>query len=160
MDHVAPAPGDFGVVTTSGWAARLIQTVTRSHYNHAFIYAGNGRIIEARPSGAGYGTLDYPAVLWSNVPLNPLERDNVVAAAVKMIGTPYSWVDCAAIGIADLFGQHIPELVRKRLNRRDRLMCSQLVDTAYLLAGVHLFSDGRVPGDVSPADLALLVVEA
>jgi uncharacterized protein YycO len=150
-------PGDYGVVTTTGWAARLIQAVTRSRYNHAFIYVGNGQVIEGRPAGAGYANLSaYPDVLWSTVPLNPLEREHIVAAAVKVIGTPYSWVDCVAIGIADLVGWRAPQSVHDRLNRRDRLMCSQLVDSCYLAAGVHLFTDGRVPGDVAPSDLAEL----
>jgi cell wall-associated NlpC family hydrolase len=75
-----------------------------------------------------------------------------VSAARSLIGTPYSWADCACIGLADLFGWHVPGPVRERLSRRGHLMCSQLVDTAYLIAGIHLFPDGRIPGDVSPGD--------
>lgn len=156
---MSPQPGDYGVVTTTGWAARLIQAVTRSKYNHAWIYVGNGQVIEGRPNGAGYANLAaYADVLWSTVPLDAGERAAIVKAAIGLIGTPYSWVDCVAIGLTDLFGWHVPESVRKRLNRRDRMMCSQLADSAHLAAGVHLFTDGRVPGDVSPADLALLAL--
>jgi hypothetical protein len=77
----------------------------------------------------------------------------IAHAAWALIGTPYSWVDDACIGLADLFGWHVPQAVRSRLNRRTRLMCSQLVDVAYRDAGITLFRDGRVPGDVAPADL-------
>jgi hypothetical protein len=34
------------------------------------------------------------------------------------------------------------------------MICSQLVDRCYDIAGVHLFDDGRKPGDVSPGDLS------
>jgi len=153
-----PQPGDYGVVRTSGWAARLIQTVTRSTYNHAFVFVGGDAVVEGRPSGAGYASAaSYRDILWSTIPLTPQERVSIVTAATHYLGTPYSWVDCVAIGLTDIFGWHVPEVVRKRLNRRDRMMCSQLVDSAYLAAGVHLFADGRVPGDVSPADLAGIV---
>lgn len=144
--------GDFFVIHTEGWAGRLIRLVTRSDVNHAGIYVGNGTIIEARPSGAGTAGVPTGAH-WSSLPLSDGDRAAIVDAAKSLVGTPYSWVDVVCIGLADLFGWHVPEFVRTRLNRRSRLMCSQLVDTAYLKAGIHLFSDGRIPGDVAPSDL-------
>jgi hypothetical protein len=51
-------------------------------------------------------------------------------------------------------------LVASRIERADRLVCSQLVDKAYLLAGEHLFSDGRYPGEVTPGDLLDLITAA
>jgi hypothetical protein len=36
------------------------------------------------------------------------------------------------------------------------LICSQLVDRACELAGVHLFDDGRLSGQVTPGDLYTL----
>jgi len=153
-----PDLGAFGVVRTNGWPAWGIRLVTRSTVNHAFVHVGGGRIVEARPGGATYGTVAaYPDAVWSHLPLTSKQGADVAAAAESLIGTPYSWVDCAAIGLADTLGWHVPEAVRRRLNRRDRLMCSQLVDTAYARAGVQLFNDGRVPGDVSPQDLLLLI---
>ncbi|MGZ4542071.1 MAG: hypothetical protein ACXVXI_02870 [Mycobacteriaceae bacterium] len=155
---MTPGLGAFGVVRTNGRWARLIQLVTHSTVNHAFIHVGHGRIVEANPDGADLGTLaEYPHAIWDTMPLTDTQREAVVAAAVSLLGTPYSWVDCACIGLADLFGWHVPEPVRHRLNRRDRLMCSQLVDVAYQRAGIHLFPDGRVPGDVAPSDLYGLI---
>jgi cell wall-associated NlpC family hydrolase len=89
--------------------------------------------------------------------LTTQQRHAIATAARSLVGTPYSWVDDVCIGLADLFGWHVPEPVRKRLNRRDRLQCSQLVDRAYAKAGVQLFH-GRVAGDVSPQDLLALIV--
>ncbi len=150
-------PGDFFVIRTDGWAAPWIRLITRSDVNHAGLYVGNGTIIEARPEGAGYAPVSDGAI-WSHLPLTDAERVTVVQQATLLVGTPYSWVDVACIGLADLFGWHVPEWVRKRLNRRDRLMCSQLVDEAYRRAGIQLFTDGRPSGDVSPGDLADLLV--
>jgi hypothetical protein len=150
-------PGDFGVVRTTGWAGTLIRWVTRSKVNHAFILV-DGQVIEGRPAGAGYASLkSYPVVEWSHLPLTDEQRAAIVARAKAHIGAPYSWVDVVAIGLADLFGWHVPVSVRQRLARKDRLMCSQLVDLCYHEAGIELFTDGRPPGDVSPGDLLLLI---
>ena len=37
------------------------------------------------------------------------------------------------------------------------MICSQLVDEAYKRAGVQLFDDNRLPGDVDPNDLWELI---
>lgn len=153
-----PEVGEFGVIRTNGWAGLGIRIITRSSVNHAFVYVGDGFIIEAQPAGARHAPASlYPGALWSGPGLTAGRGEAIAAAARTLVGTPYSWVDCAAIGLTDLFGWHVPEPVRKRLNRRDRLMCSQLADTAYLMAGVHLYADGRVPGDCSPGDLLALI---
>jgi cell wall-associated NlpC family hydrolase len=155
---MTPALGAFGVTRTDGWAAWVIRAVTRSTCNHAFVYVGNGNIVEAQPKGATLSPARiYPHAIWSTMPLTDVQRECIAAEALKLVGTPYSWVDDACIGLADLFGWHVPEPVRHRLNRRDRLMCSALVDQAYRDAGVHLFPDGRIPGDVSPGDLEHLI---
>ena len=153
-----PELGAFGVTATSGWKAWVIRAVTRSDVNHAFVYVGDGRIVEANPSGAAVGNVDeYPHAIWSHMALTTQQRHAIANAADTLVGTPYSWVDDACIGLADLFGWHVPEPVRARLSGRSRLMCSQLVDVAYSKAGVHLFPDGRIPGDVSPGDLLHLI---
>ena len=148
-------PGDFGVMATSGWAARLIQIVTRSRVNHAILYLGNGWCIEGSPDGAGYVRADaYPDTYWSNMDLTDAQRDGIVAHGRSHLGAPYSWLDVAAIGFAHIFGRAVPPFIRRRLSLPNRLECAQLVDLSYLEAGVHLFDDGRLPGDVMPADLA------
>jgi uncharacterized protein YycO len=155
-----PVPGDFAVVATPGIMARLIRLVTRSTVNHAFMLVAPGRIIEAKPSGAQVVLLanyDGMPQTWSDMDLSPTVRAAIVDHALDHLGDPYSWVDDACIGLADLFGWHVPAAVRRRLARPDRLMCSQLVDVAYLEAGVHLWDDGRLPGDVAPSDLLLLI---
>ena len=50
-----------------------------------------------------------------------------------------------------------PAWLRVRVSRSDRLVCSQLVDTAYQAAGIHLFSDLRSPQDVTPGEVLLEV---
>lgn len=155
-----PTTGDFMLVKTPGWRAKVIQAVTRSEVNHAVVLVNPGQIVEADPGGAQEVPLDtYDGMpkWWSRIELTTAQRRNIAVAARALVGTPYSWMDVLCVGLAHLFGVHVPARVRARLSDPSRLMCSQLVDAVYLQAGVHLFTDGRLPGDVSPGDLLDLV---
>jgi hypothetical protein len=163
-----PVPGDFCCVATNGWQAKVIRLVTRSTVNHAFILVAPGRIIEADPGGAVETNLaNYDGLYqeWSDMDLSPTVRAKIVDAAhgftcIKKVdgicvGAPYSWVDDACIGLTRIFGVHVPLWVRNRLGDPKRLECAQLVDMAFADAGVQLFTDHRLPGDVFPGSLTV-----
>src|SRR5262249_2112897 len=124
-----------------------------SEYQHAFVYTGGGRIVQAEPGGAAESALGgYGRVLWSTgrIDLTGLQRQYIVKAALSFVGTPYSWLDYAAIAAHRL---RLPVAgLRDFIASTKHVICSQLVDQCYLDAGTHLFSDGRWPGDVTPAD--------
>lgn len=150
--------GSFGVTATGGWAAWWIRLGTFSRYNHTFIVGPGGRIVEANPSGAEFGHISqYPKARYNvqhEIPEGTRQRiwDNAVA----LVGTEYHWLDIAALALK-FFHISVP-WVNRRLQRSDRLICSQLVDLAYRRAGVYLFDDGRLPHDVTPGDLADLLI--
>lgn len=79
-------------------------------------------------------------------------REDVVWAARRLVGTPYSWADYAALAA---HRYRIPghQRLRQFVADTGRLICSQLVDEAYRRAGIHLFDDGRWPGYVTPGAL-------
>lgn len=162
----APLPGDFGLCRISGPVGILIrvgQWLNGSgfaDYEHAFIYTGAGRIIEAAPGGALETDLaeyaDRP-IVWSTdrLPLTGEQRTTIVAAARSYIGVPYSFADYLSVALAR-FHLRLP-FVRRYVASTGHMICSQLVDQCYQDAGVHLFADGRWPGDVTPADLGGLI---
>jgi hypothetical protein len=163
-----PQLGDYFCVRTDGWEAKVIRFVTWSPVNHSgvcvgFTADGGVLVVEAEPHGAAPPhLLPYATVFWSHMALTPEERTAIADAATAKVGTPYSWLDDAAIGLAKLVGKRASKSwlftsLRKRLSRPDRLMCSQLVDLCYHEAGVELFPDHRAPGDVSPGDLYTLI---
>lgn len=159
----APEPGEFFVVRTAGWAGRGIRIVTDSDVNHAgTLLDTTGRTLEAQPGGARYGHISsYPHALWSGVNpdlrLSKVEAQDVIEVAHSHLGDRYSWFDCACIGCSKLTGGHVPGFIRDRLDQPHMNMCSQLVDVIRAEAGIHLFRDGRLPGDVSPGDLRSLI---
>jgi uncharacterized protein YycO len=153
--HESPRVGDFGVARTRGLFAWLICRGTRSKVDHAFIYDGE-QIIEAQPGGAIQSPADrYPKAIWSSFDLTDSERASIAHWATQQIGVPYGWPDIVALAFA-CYGIRF-RWVDRRIERMDRLICSQLVDKAYDLAGVHLFADGRLPGQVTPGDLLAVI---
>lgn len=183
-----PQSGDFAVVSAGGLAGPLVGWAERTllaagpyaDYEHAFIYTGlleatklgealdhvpepdpDRAVIQAEPAGTAYARLTpHGKTLWSTgkIPLTSDQRGAIVMAAIGYLGTPYSFLDYLAIG---LHRAHIPiPHLKAYIASTGHQICSELVDSCYLAAGVHLFDDGRWPGYVTPADLAKLLSEA
>lgn len=101
---------------------------------------------------------ELPGALWSSgaFDLSGSQRERVISASLSLTGTPYSFLDYAALSAHRL---HIPAPhLKKYIADTGHLICSQLCDEVYYRAGIHLFVDGRWPGYVTPADLAELIM--
>ena len=156
------APGSHFVVRTGGLAGQVIRLGTRSQANHAgIILDADGTTVEAQPGGAVVGHLSrykrHLVVVNDLEPLDDATRAWIVDEARALIGTPYSWLDIAALGLTAL-GIRWAWLAR-RVARTDRLVCSQAVDLAYQRAGVQMYDDGRLPSAVTPGDLLLRIAQ-
>lgn len=153
-------PGDIGFSTIGGrvgpWVA-LGQAMLRDEcwFTHTWIVSeadgAQARVVEAMPGGAreallignmrcteGYG--------WIRLPLSLSQRASVTEYAQMVRGTPYSFLDYAALAFPHTF-------LRKRVTDSGHMICSQLVDYVLCQAGYHLFTDGRLPQDVTPGAL-------
>ena len=176
-------PGSFFLAHITGpvgYGIALGQALagSASRWTHAgLILDADGTILEAEPGGARIANLrEYEGrpLLISDAPVQrevqrytarrrsaisgPPEwfdaicRGHVVTEARKLVGVPYSPLDYVALAALHL---HLPSTwIRKRVESSGHMICSQLVDAVYLRVGIHLFDDGRLPGDVMPADLA------
>jgi hypothetical protein len=168
-------PGSFFLTTINGPAGfgiGLGQALagSPSRYEHAgLIVDVDGTTVEAEPGGARIAHLsDYAGrpLLISDGPVQSylrqlqaldnvpelLVRQRIIAAAQSLRGVPYSPTDYVALALLYL---HMPSgWIRRRVQSSGHMICSQLVDAVYQRAGIHLFDDGRLPGDVMPADLA------
>ncbi len=135
--------------------------------HHVFVVTqpegrGAAKCVEAMPNGAREVDIDgrwgkdyiylrpaYPEP-WSWNPDRP-QGVGVAANARRYIGVPYSFADYAAIA-----GVHFGVkngLVRRYVTSSKHMICSQLADQALCDAGFHVFDDGRLPQDVTPAAL-------
>lgn len=156
-----PRPGDIGLTQirgVTGRAIRLAQWLNGdgyADYEHAFVYLGNGRVVEAQPGGAILAPLskyDVTRVAW--IPASEDHGFKIVSQALALLGTPYSFADYLALFALRL---HLPSRrLRAYVASSRHMICSQLADEAWRRAGVELFTDGRPPQSVTPARLALL----
>lgn len=153
-------PGQYGVTHGHSFLSTGIEVVTRSWASHAFLYVGDGLIVEAQADGAVLSDVhkyDGNVVWCPQWAAVEVDGEKIAEAGRALIGTPYSYLGVAAIGVAKITGRHTPAWAQRRLNDKGDLFCSQLVDEAYQRAGVHLFDDGRWNGAVAPSDLLALI---
>lgn len=157
---VNPQPGDFALTRIKGIAGAFVAAGQAlvgdaAPVQHAYVYVGNGYIVQAMPGGAEMIRLEDASepVLWStgHFDLSVPQRMRICFEARSLVGTPYSFLDYASIALAHY--RIRPAWVRDYVASTGHLICSQLVDEVYLRAGEHLFDDGRLPGDVTPGDL-------
>lgn len=149
-----PLPGDYGVCRTHGIVGFLIQLGTLTKYNHAFIYLGDGQIIEATPRR---GVIISPVTNYTNIAWNMHEpktdeqRTELVRTALTHLGDHYSFLAFLAIGMRIL---HIrsPKWMKDRLTKSKNEICSELVARDYRACG--FFVEGQRPDFyISPSDL-------
>jgi cell wall-associated NlpC family hydrolase len=164
-----PEPGDFEVVPVGGDAGRLIRIGQFlncdgfKNYEHARLYLGDGKCVEARPGGAQIVKWDpNDGGLWSTglFHITDVDRTLIVSAGYEYgyAHTPYSAVDYFALVAYRLkIGLLVPGL-REYVETSKHMICSQLVDKCYQDAGVQLFDDKRWNGYVTPAALATLIL--
>ncbi|MFJ3588607.1 hypothetical protein ACIQUY_04865 [Streptomyces sp. NPDC090231] len=155
-----PLPGDFALTRIGGITGKLVAAGQAligdaAPVQHAFVYIRENMIVQAMPGGAEIIALEdaSPVVEWSTgkIPLTDEQRFEICTQALVLHGTPYSYLDYASLGLAHFRVR--PAWVTDYIASTGHLICSQLVDEVYLRAGVHLFDDGRSPGDVTPGDL-------
>lgn len=121
------------------------------------------RLVQAMPGGAE--EIELTGDYWTSafIYVRPNYRDlsggqmpttqgrAAATAARHYIGVPYSFLDYAAIAAHHL---HMPSAaLRRYVSSTKHMICSQLADQAMSDAGFHVFDDGRIPQDVTPAAL-------
>lgn len=167
---IAPQPGDYGCVSIP-WLKKhifsftipvpnvigyLIRLGTWSRYDHSFVYVGSGKIVEAQPQGAVLSDLSKyagDAIIWSADNIPPAQRKKIVNWALTLRRTPYGYLDILYLGLATL-GLKFNWILR-RVERQDRLICSQLVAVCGENAKVDAWLCGKKNAClVTPANLA------
>lgn len=163
--------GGYFCTQILGWAGILIGIGQwlcgkPSPYQHAgLIVTASGDTVEAHPGGARFGHVDDyrgrrllvvdPVAHWAatrpGVDVLAL-REAVAVEGDRLRDVGYSWLDYAALALLHL---HLPSRwVRNRVETSGHLICSALVDRALTRAGITMFPDRRLCGDVMPSDLA------
>jgi uncharacterized protein YycO len=153
-------PGIFGVSHGSGKVGELIRTATQSWAGHAFMYIGDGRIIEGTPPVARINmAVAYDDIRWAyKMPLTQDQQVAVVARAHALVGVSYDFEAYIGFGLEVLDLRNAIQMQSWFKSDQQRV-CSALVDDCYQTAKVTLdwsaihMKPGMAPNLVSPAML-------
>jgi hypothetical protein len=144
----------------------VVVQAAKTGYDLPNVMRAGTRIVQAMPSGAE--EIEIGQEHWTDryVYVRPAYLDagvsalEAAAAARAYIGTPYSFLDYAAIALhhIDPVWRISPESVNSQplaryIRSTGHMICSQLADQALTDAGFHVFDDGRLPQDVMPCEL-------
>lgn len=147
-------PGNYGVSHGSGMVGELIRHATESWAGHAFLYVGDGMIIEAAPPATRLApAASHSDAVWNlNEPLTDEQRTAIVARAHALVGVPYDYG--AYIGLAlEILGIKSGKQLDPYFKRDTWRDCSADVADEYGFAGVDLRAGLTYPNLITPADL-------
>lgn len=136
----------------SSWIAQGIELVTASDVCHVIIGIDEEYCIGAEPGGAKIRPISYwDTAVWSRFEFSEAQALACASWARAREGRPYNFIDDALIGIEDLSHLQLPEWFMKGYSTDTSYECAQLADAALSFgAGISVFNDGRLPGQVAP----------
>jgi hypothetical protein len=159
-------PGVFGVSHGGGTAGELIRHATGSWAGHAFLYLGNGQIVQGQPPVAALAPADsHDDAIWAWRMWDWLERVNgwtpeqvreaqgkVVARGHALVGCAYDFEAYAAFALMVLKLRNADQLAPVFMHDSYRV-CSALVDDAETFGGVPMeFVPEDGPGLIAHPD--------
>lgn len=149
-----PGLGQIGLVRTRGLSSWLIRVFTRSTVNHTITYIGNNEVISCETSGVKILPIStFPNASWSHFGLEFWEIADILNFTHDQLGKPYDKLMFVWCGVSRVLKvRHTPKWILRRLATNRAWICSQLCDSAYRAAGIHLFTDHRAVGAVVPGD--------
>ena len=132
-------PGCYGVSRSEGITGDLIRHATGERPGHAFIYIGNGRIVEVAPPSVRIApAASHPGAVWNaNRSLTGAQRERICARALALVGRPYdypSYTGFALKVLRPLDGAELDPVFKADHWR----VCAALVADCYAYAGIRL----------------------
>jgi hypothetical protein len=145
------APGVFGVSHGSGMAGEIIRHATGSWAGHAFLYLGNGLIVQGQPpQAATAAATSHHDAIWAWHMWDQLKAVNgwtdaqikeaqakVVGRGYALVGTAYDWPAYVGFSLEVLHLRNEEQLAGW-FQQDGYRVCSALVDDALTFAGVPL----------------------
>jgi cell wall-associated NlpC family hydrolase len=145
-----PKPGDILLFSQARGLSRLIPWFTGSRYYHCALYEGDGRVVEARPSGVVRRDLkEEEDMVFRIIPMPEEKGQAALDYGRCCLGRNYDVLDIFFIIL-----RHYFPWLRINYSNHDSLVCSELVVNAWRGAGLDLFPGEQsallIPADFEP----------
>jgi hypothetical protein len=132
-------PGCYGISRGQGITGDLIRHAAGPRPGHAFIYIGNGRIVEVAPPTVRIApAASHPDALWNaHCSLTAAQRQRICVRALALVGRPYDYPAYTAFALKVLRPRDGAEL--DPVFKADHWqVCSSMVADCYASAGIRL----------------------
>jgi hypothetical protein len=142
--------GDIILVQGDGIISVGIELISRGSFSHSGIVTSEGTIIEATADGVVEVPIHYEHyAIYEVLGITSEEREKVVAAARKSLGTPYDYLQNVGFGINAIRKLIGLPIIANLLDLDNQVVCSALVDLSFEKAGIRLREDLE-PGHITP----------
>ena len=132
-------PGCYGVSRGEGITGDLIRHASGPRPGHAFIYIGNGRIVEIAPPAVRIALVaSHPGAAWNaRRSLTGAQRERICARALALVGRPYDYPAYTGFALRVLRPRDGADL--DPVFKADHWqVCAALVADCYAYAGIRL----------------------
>lgn len=160
VDIAKLVPGVFGLSRGGGLPGELIRRATESEYGHAFLYLGQGLLVQGQPqvaalaNAAVHSDAEWAWRMWDQLKAEhgwtntqvAIAQAKVVNRGRALVGTPYDWAAYAAFASEVLHLAH-GGLIAPFFEHDPHRVCSGLVADALTAGSVPL---AFVPSDGAP----------
>ena len=157
-------PGDVFVVHGRHLISRIIRIVTDSPWNHATMYLGKGKYIEANNKGVEIKSVeeykDKTFEIYRHAKISKKQQQTIIEHAHSEVGKGYDVLQLLQLFLYFLFG------VRgnaREIGTRNKYICSELVAESYARAGLSVYKNYHAtqmsPGDFPQSEYFRLCVQ-
>jgi hypothetical protein len=132
-------PGCYGISHGGSITGDLIRHATGARAGHAFVYVGNGQVVEAAPPAVRVcPAASHPDAIWNvRCPLTAAQREKICARALALAGRAYDYPAYTGFALRVLRlrdGAGLDPVFKADHWR----VCSELVADCYAHAGIRL----------------------
>lgn len=161
-----PLPGTTVLTQIEGWTGQLVWLLQAlngdiSPWTHVAMMVDNHMLFEGQPDDARLTPWsEYRRRPYVEVPvaLTFDQRLDLVNEAKKRVGAGYNWPTYLYLAAYRLDLPLATSMLRRRVTKdRSKFTCSQVIDDIHRACGLTLFTDKRLPYDVTPGDFARLL---
>jgi uncharacterized protein YycO len=159
-------PGDILLVHGSSWTSKMIQIVTKSYWNHAILFVGDGNLVQSTMM-YGQGTIvqnvkggvqtaplgDMAAkdiAIYRHKTAKKTQLKIACEYALKQKGSGYDILGIVELAWLLISGKRG---TARTIGTKNQYICSELVAAAYKEAGLPITE--YPPDQTSPADIDL-----
>lgn len=146
--------GDVILSHGDSWLSWLIREVSQSYWNHASMYIGDDKFIEADWNGVVIKDLEKLVSrnigIFRHKDSEKINLEKIVKDVKNFEGYKYDYTQLIELGLMYAFGETI---ISKEVGAKNKFICSELCSYPYFMQSKNVIDD-KYYTNVAPGDFA------